>query len=57
MTDLFDFIFFFSVDKVRRGSCEIRSVELGLLIRGQQVCVEDVVYLPLRRKCQLISDR
>ena len=57
LEDLFDLIFFFSIDKVRRGSCEIRPVELGLMIRGQQVCVEDVVYLPLWGKHQLISDR
>ena len=57
LEDFFDFIFLFPIDKVRRGSCEIRSVEFGLLIRGQQVCMEDVVYLPLWGKLQLIGDR
>ena len=57
LEDLFDFVFFFPIDKVRRRSCEIWSVELGFMIRGQQVCMEDVVYLPLWRERQLISDR
>ena len=57
LEDLFDFVFFFSIDKVRRWSGKVRSVELGFMIRGQQVCMEDVVYLPLRGKRQLISDR
>ena len=43
LEDLFDFVFFFPIDKVRRGSCEIRSVELGFMIRGQQVRMEDVM--------------
>ena len=57
MEDVFDFVFLFPIDKVRRGFGEVRSVELSFMIRGQQVYMEDIVYLPLRRKCQLISDR
>ena len=57
LEDVFDFVFFFPIDKVRRGFGEVRSVELGFMIRGQEVCMEDIVYLPLQRKCQLISDR
>ena len=51
MENVFDFVFLFPIDKVRRGFGEVRSVELGLMIRGQQVRMEDVVYLPLRRMC------
>ena len=57
LDDFLNFVFFFPIDKVRWWSCEIWSVELGFMIRGQQVCMENVMYLPLRQKLQLISDR
>ena len=57
LQDFFDFVFFLPIDKVRRGFHKVWSVELGFTIRGQQVCMEDVMYLPLWGKFQLISDR
>ena len=57
LEDFLNLILFFPIDKVRRWFRKVWSVELGLMIRGQEVCVEDVMYLPLWQKFQLISDR
>ena len=57
LQDLFDFVLLLSINKVRRGFRKVGSMELGFMIRGQQVCMEDIMYLPLQREYQLISDR
>ena len=57
LEDFLNFIFFFPIDKVRWGFCEIGSMELSLTIRGQEVYMENVVNLPLWGEFQLIGDR
>ena len=51
---LLHFVLFFISDKVRRWSGIIGTMELRLSIRGKEVDMEHIVYLPLFWKCQLI---
>jgi len=51
--DLFHFPFFFSFYDVRRGFEEVFAVFHCFFIRGEERRVEDVVYLPRGRDCNL----
>ena len=51
---LLHFVLFFFSDKVRRWLGVIRSMELCLPIRGKEVNMKHVMYLPLFWNCQLI---
>jgi len=55
--DFFHFIFCFSANQIGWWSLEVRAVGLGLMIRGQQGGVEDVMDGPGRWQLQSISDR
>src|SRR6266404_3725670 len=51
------FIFFFSIDKVRRRSRVIGSVSCRFLIWCEEIHMKHRVYLPLFRQSELICDR
>jgi len=44
--DLFDFPFWFAINKVWQGFQEVQAVLLCFIVGGQEGCVEDVVDLP-----------
>ena len=50
INDGLDFIFFGVFDKVRRWPRVVGPVLRGFAIRGQEGCVEDVMYGPGRRE-------
>ena len=53
---LLHFVLFFFSDKVRWWSGIIRTVELRLSIRGKEVNVKHIMYLPLFWERQLIGN-
>ena len=46
--DSFDFVFFFSINEVRRWLGEVWTVRSGFVIRRQKGCMEHVVDSPAR---------
>ena len=55
--DLFNFIFFFSIDKVRGWRGEVLSMDFIFAIRRQERSVEDRMDLPSFREVELIHNR
>ena len=57
INDGLDFVLFSVFDKVRRWAHVVSPVLCGFTIRGQEGCVEDVMYDPGHWELQLICNR
>ena len=57
INDGLDFVLFGVFDKVRRWPCVVSPVLRGFTIRGQEGCVEDIMYDPGHWELQLICNR
>jgi len=51
------FVLFFSIDKIRWWFRKILSVNIGFTIKGKATAMNDIVYLPLNWKLELVCHR
>jgi len=54
--DVFHFILFFPIDKVRKRPLEVMPMELRLLIWHEEICMEHGMNVPLFWESELVCD-